>query len=83
MWIADMDFKAPDEVVETVVERAKHGVYGYIGATSGMGYYVKLYSDFGLFPRVWMGFIFMVIILVVVMTIFEKVKVRLLRWTIN
>lgn len=30
MWIADMDFKAPDEVVETVVERAKHGVYGYI-----------------------------------------------------
>ena len=30
-----------------------------------------------------MGFIFMVIILVVVMTIFEKVKVRLLRWTIN
>ena len=53
------------------------------GATSGMGYYVKLYSDFGLFNKVWMGFIFMVIILVVVMTIFEKVKVRLLRWTIN
>ena len=30
MWIADMDFPAPAEVVETVVERAKHGVYGYI-----------------------------------------------------
>jgi len=53
------------------------------GATSGMGYYVKLYSDFGLFSKVWMGFIFMVIILVVVMTLFEKLKVRLLRWTIN
>lgn len=53
------------------------------GATSGMGYYVKLYSDFGLFNKVWMGFIFMVIVLVVVMTLFEKLKTRLLRWTIN
>ena len=53
------------------------------GATSGMGYYVKLYSDFGLFNKVWMGFIFMVIILVVVMTLFEKLKTRLLKWTIN
>ena len=53
------------------------------GATSGMGYYVKLYSDFGLFNKVWMGFIFMVIVLVVVMTAFEKLKTRLLRWTIG
>lgn len=53
------------------------------GATSGMGYYVKLYSDFGLFNKVWMGFIFMVIVLVVVMTLFEKLKERLLKWTIN
>ena len=53
------------------------------GATSGMGYYVKLYSDFGLFNKVWMGFIFMVIVLVIVMTLFEKLKERLLRWTIN
>ena len=30
MWIADMDFPAPAEVVQTVVERAEHGVYGYI-----------------------------------------------------
>lgn len=30
MWIADMDFPAPVEVVEAVTERAKHGVYGYI-----------------------------------------------------
>ena len=53
------------------------------GATSGMGYYVKLYSDFGLFPKVWMGFIFMLIVLVVVMTMFEKLKTRLPRWTIS
>ncbi len=53
------------------------------GATSGMGYYVKLYSDFGLFNKVWMGFIFMVIVLVIVMTLFEKLKTRLLRWTIS
>ena len=30
MWIADMDFPAPTEVVDAVVERAKHGAYGYI-----------------------------------------------------
>lgn len=30
MWIADMDFPAPTEVVDAMVERAKHGAYGYI-----------------------------------------------------
>ena len=30
MWVADMDFPAPDEVVEAVVQRAKTGAYGYI-----------------------------------------------------
>ena len=29
MWIADMDFRAPTEVVDAVVERAKTAVYGY------------------------------------------------------
>lgn len=29
MWVADMDFKAPKEVVEAVVKRAEHGVFGY------------------------------------------------------
>ena len=29
MWIADMDFKSPDEVIEALVERAKEGVFGY------------------------------------------------------
>ena len=30
MWIADMDFTAPEEVVKAVTDRAAHGIYGYI-----------------------------------------------------
>jgi cystathionine beta-lyase len=29
LFVADMDFEAPREVVEAIVARAKHGVYGY------------------------------------------------------
>lgn len=29
MWVADMDFKSPREVVEALVKRAGHGVFGY------------------------------------------------------
>jgi cystathionine beta-lyase len=29
MWIADMDFASPPEVVEAVRRRAEHGVFGY------------------------------------------------------
>ncbi|SHG87370.1 MalY/PatB family protein [Ornithinibacillus halophilus] len=29
MWVADMDFKAPEEVNNAIIERAKHGIYGY------------------------------------------------------
>ncbi len=29
MWVADMDFQAPDEVNEAIKERADHGIYGY------------------------------------------------------
>ena len=29
MWVADMDFKCPKPVVDALVERAKHGIYGY------------------------------------------------------
>lgn len=29
MWVADMDFKAPKEVNDALIERAKHGIYGY------------------------------------------------------
>lgn len=29
MWIADMDFRSPQEVIDAIVERAKSGSYGY------------------------------------------------------
>ena len=29
MWVADMDFRSPDEVVEAVTERAQSGLFGY------------------------------------------------------
>jgi cystathionine beta-lyase len=29
MWIADMDFKAAPPIIDAIIERAKHGVYGY------------------------------------------------------
>lgn len=29
MWVADMDFKAPKEVMKSLQERVEHGVFGY------------------------------------------------------
>jgi cystathionine beta-lyase len=29
MWVADMDFKSPPEVIKLIVERSKHGIFGY------------------------------------------------------
>ena len=29
MWIADMDFLSPPEVIEALTKRAEHGIYGY------------------------------------------------------
>lgn len=29
MWVADMDFKCPDVIVNAILERATHGIYGY------------------------------------------------------
>ncbi|QDL92163.1 pyridoxal phosphate-dependent aminotransferase [Paroceanicella profunda] len=31
MWVADMDFRAPDCVNEALAEAVRHGVYGYYG----------------------------------------------------
>lgn len=32
MWVADMDFKSPPCVTEVIIERAKHGIFGYTNA---------------------------------------------------
>lgn len=29
MWIADMDFKVPNQIVEAIKKRADHGIFGY------------------------------------------------------
>jgi cystathionine beta-lyase len=31
MWVADMDFKSPDEVIAALRAKAEHGVFGYEG----------------------------------------------------
>ena len=51
------------------------------GAKYGMGFFVKKYAEFGLYDKTWAGFIFMVVILVIVMQIFEKIKNHMLKWT--
>lgn len=53
------------------------------GATSGMGYFVQYYSDFARFDIVGAGFIFMAIVLIGIMYIFDLIKNRITRWTIN
>lgn len=53
------------------------------GADYGMGYFVKRASNFGLFNDVWSGFIFMVAVLVLIMLMFEKIKDRMLKWTMD
>ncbi len=34
MWVADMDFRCPEPVVQALVERARHGIYGYTAPTN-------------------------------------------------
>lgn len=53
------------------------------GAGEGMGYFVKKYAELGIFANTWVGFVFMVIVLVIVMQFFERLKKRLLKWTIE
>lgn len=53
------------------------------GAKYGMGFFVRKYSEFGMYQNVWCGFIFMVLVLVFVMQIFEHIKSHLLKWSID
>ncbi|MCI2058066.1 MAG: ABC transporter permease subunit [Oscillibacter sp.] len=53
------------------------------GAQHGMGFFVKKYAEFGIYANTWCGFIFMVIVLVIVMQLFEKLKRHMLKWTIG
>ena len=33
LWVADMDFRSAQEIIDAIVERAKHGVFGYTSAS--------------------------------------------------
>lgn len=33
LWVADMDFASPPEITEAIIERAKHGIFGYTVAS--------------------------------------------------
>ncbi len=35
MWVADMDFKSPPEIISALEARARHGVFGYSGGYDG------------------------------------------------
>lgn len=53
------------------------------GADSGMGFFIQYYSDFGRFDLVAVGFFFMAAVLVIIMYLFDVIKARILKWTIN
>ncbi len=36
LWVADMDFASPQPVVDALIERAKHPIYGYTRTPSGL-----------------------------------------------
>ena len=35
LWVADMDFRTPDEVIEALVARSQHGIFGYTDPDRG------------------------------------------------
>lgn len=42
LWVADMDFKAPPEVINTLVKKSHHGIFGY--SEAGLDYF-NILSD--------------------------------------
>jgi len=51
-----------------------------IGATSGLGWYVKYFSDFADYSRVIVGIIFIGIVVTIMTYIMDKLEQYLLRW---
>jgi len=45
MWVADMDFPSPQPIIDALVARAQHGMYGYTVATDD--YYNSVINWFG------------------------------------
>lgn len=53
-----------------------------IGARSGLGFYVKYFSDFLDYPKVIVGIIYIGIAVTGATLLFKKVEDRLLRWRV-
>lgn len=51
-----------------------------IGATSGLGWYVKYFSDFADYPRVIVGIIFIGVVVTILTFGLDKIEKWLLRW---
>ena len=51
------------------------------GASSGLAWFVHYYSDFARYDLVLLGFIFTAVVLVLVMTVFDRIEARALHWT--
>lgn len=50
LWVADMDFESPPEVVEALIRRAQHGVFGY---TAPMPEYFQAVVDWSAARHTW------------------------------
>lgn len=53
-----------------------------IGATSGLGWYVKNFSDFADYPRVVVGILFISLVVTALTYCTERLERRLLRWRV-
>ncbi|MDR0868850.1 MAG: ABC transporter permease subunit [Planctomycetota bacterium] len=51
------------------------------GATAGLGYFVQYYADFAEYDRVIGGMIFLSVVVIAIMVIFDRVQNRVLHWT--
>ncbi|MBS4021342.1 MAG: pyridoxal phosphate-dependent aminotransferase [Dethiobacter sp.] len=45
LWVADMDFQAPPEVIEALMKRAEHGIFGYPGSCSSSFQSIKSWME--------------------------------------
>lgn len=51
------------------------------GAKSGMGHFIQYYADFSDYPKVLAGMIFMSLVIILIMELFDLIQRRALHWT--
>jgi NitT/TauT family transport system permease protein len=52
-----------------------------IGSKAGLGFFVQYYADFAKYDRVIVGMIWLSLVVVIIMTLFDLLKKRILHWT--